>query len=970
MSRSVVEQRWLELGPLFDAAYELEGEDRALFLASVPDTELRLALARMLAEADADSPLDAGSGRLVAALIDIEPGIEGSRLGAWRVGHRVGIGGMASVFLAMRDDGAYEQQAAIKMLRYGIHEAAERERFIRERQILARLDHPHIARLLDGGFTEAGVPWFALEYVDGLPITEWCDAQKLGLDARLRLFSDVCEAVDFAHRHLVVHRDLKPSNILVREDGTLKLLDFGIAKLIEEEGADSTRTGLRFLTPAYAAPEQQDGGTITTATDVYALGVLLHEILTGSRPRWHEDATLIPPSSAVTGPQALHIASARQSQPRTLRRRIGGELDLILAKALRQNPQERYVGAAALAQDLRYHRRGIPISARPASRGYRMTRFIRRHRLGFAVAGALVITLFAGLAATLWQMGEAREEAARANATRDFVLSLFDGITPDESRGRDVTARELLDRSAGRLAETLAEQPKVETELSVALAAAYRQLGDFSRAEDLAERGITRASSAPHRAAALVELANLRRAQGRFEDAESSLRQALPLAPELHGEITLRLADVLSDRGLLDEAREMAERALDANPTDPELQAEALASLGGIHFREGELEPALAALQQALEGQRALHGEQHTRTAAVHHDLGVVLLQKGEVEAATGQFSRALEIRRALLGEAHPDTADSELNLGIALRRQGDTEAAVKHITQAVERQKALLGPGHPAVASGINSLALIALERGDPETALGHFREALDNARATFGPNHPTVATMLNNIAGLERSLGRHTDAEASARAAIESATGSLGEDHYLTAIARMGLGITLLEQGDAPGARRELDNASERLEAALGKTHPDALLARATLALALQADGEPDTAREIAGAALDAGSAAFPDNHFRLGRLRYIAARIEATSGDCDHALPLLEQADIELSAGGAMARTERAWTAALRANCLREAGAAAGSSEALALARERIEALPFVPQGLTGLLQDTDPTPENAPPDPQPE
>ncbi len=954
---SAIERRWLELAPLFDAVFELEGEDRALFLASIPDVELRQALEQMLNDAVADSPLDAGSGVLAAALIDVDPGIEGNHLGPWRVERLIGSGGMASVFLAERDDGAYTQQAAIKILRYGLHEARERDRFVRERQILARLEHPHIARLLDGGFTEAGVPWFVLEYVDGLPITTWCDQQRLDLDARLDLFDTVCTTVDFAHRNLVVHRDLKPSNILVRSDGSLKLLDFGIAKLLVDDPDDATRTGMHLLTPAYAAPEQHDGGTITTATDVYALGVLLHELLTGSRPRWHEDASLMPPANVITGPEAIDIASSRRSQSKALRRRLSGELGLIVTKALNADPQARYVSAATLVQDIRYHRHGIPISARPASRAYRLTRFVRRHRIGLAAITAIVLALLAGLGATAWQMQEARNEAARANATRDFVLSLFDGVNPDESQGRDVSARELLDRSSERFAETLAAQPRVEAELSIALAGAYRQLGDLARADDLAQRGLARATSPQRQVDALMELGTIHRLQGRFDEAEQVLRQALPLLPERQPAIHLLLANVLSDRGQFDEARSMAESARRATDDDGDLRVRALATLGGIQFRQGELEPALATLTEALALQRSLHGDRHTQAATIEHDLGVVLLQTGQIDAAIEHFQQALETRHALLGEVHPDTADSEFNLGVALRRHGDAAQASERIAHAVELQKHLLGPHHPAVANGLNSLALIAYEQGDLELAATRFQTALDVARLSFGPNHPTVATMLNNLAGIERSLGRYPAAEADARAAIEAAAASLGEDHYLTAIARLGLGIGLLEQGQASAAHRELDTVWQSLRAALGESHPDTLLAQAMLALALQADDEPDHALERAHAALEAGLAAFPDDRFRLGRLHYITARLEAATDHCENALPLLQQAEADLPAGGARARLELAWTAALQAQCLAEADDPQ-AAEIQALAVERTQALPFQPSGLTRLLTTTSP------------
>lgn len=953
MNDAIIERRWLELAPLFDAAFDLDGEDRALFLASIPDAELREGLEQLLAQAERGYLLDEGSGRLAAALIEADPGIDGSHLGPWRVGALIGSGGMSSVFLAERDDGAYAQQAAIKILRHGVHEVAERARFVQERQILARLDHPDIARLIDGGFTDAGVPWFALEYVDGLPITDWCDRQRLDVDARLVLLDRACAAVDYAHRNLVVHRDLKPSNILVRSDGSLKLLDFGIAKLLDQDADDATRTGGRLLTPAYAAPEQAQGGPITTATDAFALGVLLHELLTGSRPRWREDATLIAPASLITGPQASAIAQSRGCETRALRRRLGGELDSIVSKALQVDPARRYAGAAELAQDLRNSRIGLPVSARPASRSYRMARFVRRHRAGLAAGTIVMLALVLGLGAALWQMREARSEADRANAARDFVLAMFQGVTPDESKGREVSARELLDRSTGRLSEALASQPRLESELSVALAGGYRQLGDYARATVLAQRGLDHAMDAPSRSAAWIELARNLAAQGRYDEAEKNLRTALELAPSQEGSIRLRLAEVLSERGQLDEAGALCERALQAAPEGSDLAIDALAALGGIRFRAGKLEEAESTLRHALDFQIAQHGELHTRSAALRHDLGVVLLQKGQLAPAALLFAQALSTRQSLLGTEHPDVADSEFNLGIALRRQGQTSEAVERISHAVELQKKLLGMKHPAVASGLNSHALLATEQGRIDEAIGHFEEALAVARAALGPTHPTVATTLNNLAGTQRSAGRYDEAEASSRAGIEAATASLGPDHYLVSVLRLGLGLTQMERGDSATALAALRQAHAELAKALGENHPDALLARGVFALVLHAEGHEEEARAESRAALEAGIAAFPDDRFRIGRLRLMAARITALQGDCAGALPELEQAESELGSSGTPARPERAWTAAVQAWCLERTGAADASS-ARERALERIHALPFVPASLAALLE----------------
>jgi serine/threonine-protein kinase len=949
---TLIEQRWAELVPLFDHAGTLDDAARRCFVDRIGDAQLRVALEALLAGAQSGGALDTDSGHYAARLLDPVPGLEGRRLGAWRVGHAIGSGGMATVFAATRADGAFDQQVAIKILRHGLHDAYERERFMRERALLARLEHPGIARVLDGGLTEEGVPWFALEYVDGQAVTRHCDAQRLDVDARLRLFEGLCAAVDHAHRNLIVHRDLKPSNVLVTRNGTFKLLDFGIAKLLDAgERDDDTRTGLRRLTPAYAAPEQVSGGTVTTATDVYALGVLLHELLTGVRPQRRDDGSLRTPSTLVTGEGAKSIAAARATTPQHLRRRLAGELDLILAKSLATDPVQRYAGAAALADDLARHRTGLPVLARPDAAGYRMRKFVGRHRRSLGVAAVLLLSLLAGVAATLWQARAARLEASRADAARDFVLSLFNGVTPDEARGRSVSARELLDRGATRLAETLHEQPQLHAELASQLGAAYRQLGAYDRSVELSEQARDAADGDEQRARALFELGRTRAAQGAVEDAERILREALAIAAEpLRSDVRLRLAEVASERGDKS-ALAMAEQALgDARAeASPDSTSRALMVVGGIHFHESRLDQAAAVLTEALALRRVRWGETHTLTAQAEHDLGVIVLQQGETAAAVTLFEQALATRRALLGAEHPDVADSQFNLGTALRRQGDNQRAATLITGAVTMQRKLLGNAHPLVANGLNSLALLAYGQGDTATAIDRLGEALVVARAAYGHHHPSVVAMLNNLAAMQRSAGRYADAEATARDAVTVAMAGPGKTHYLTGVARLGLGSVLAERGELAAAVLELRAAHALLVAALGAEHQDTLLAQAALADALREDGRLDEAQTNAVAALAAAPRAYPAGHPRLGKLRLVAARVTAARGDCATALPELVIAADELAKGGAAMRGDLAWATLERARCLRLQGDAATADALQAEARRSVAALPHAPPAL---------------------
>jgi serine/threonine-protein kinase len=938
-----LERRWRELAPLFDHAFELDDAAREAFVESIDDAELREALRMLLAGSGHDSPVDAGSGRYAAELVGI--GLEGRRIGPWRVGRAIGAGGMATVFAARREDGAYDQQVAIKILRHGLYDPYERERFVRERAILARLEHPHIARLLDGGLTAEGVPWFALEYVDGEAVTAWCDARRLDLDARLALFGDICAAVAYAQRNLVVHRDLKPSNILVDRDGQLKLLDFGIARLLDDDAGDeATHTAARRLTPTHAAPEQRDGAAITTATDVYALGVLLHELCTGQRPQWRDDASLRAAELAPDG----RAAQARSTDLHTLRRRLRGELGLVIGKALRADPFERYASAAEFADELRRLAEGKPIRARADSRAYRLAKFARRHRLALAVGSAFSLAILAGAGATAWQSRVARAQAARADAVRDFVLALFGGITPDESKGRVVSARELVDRGAARLGETLAREPEVEVSLATALATAYRQLGDFAHAASFAERALSAAPDAPSRAPALVERGRIRAAQGDFDAAERDLRDALASAPasDRNG-VRQRLADVLAERGQLDEALGIATDAL-SQAHMPDERERALAALGGIHFRRGKLDDAASELGEALALARADHGEVHTRTASIEHDLGVVVLQQGDAKAAAALFEQALATRRTLLGAAHPDIADSEFNLGTALRRMGERERAAELIGDALAMQRALLGEQHPAVANSLNSLAILAYEQGDLQTAITRLREALKVASAVYGKGHATAITMRNNLAGMLRADGQLDAAETEARGAVGDARAALGERHYLSGVAQLGLGSVLADRGEFDAAITELAQAREVLVKALGDKHPDAVMAAVALADAERESGHLDAASRDADAALATATEAFPAGHPRLGKARLAVARVAMARGDCSAAAIAFALAADELAKGGASMRADLAAAQLGQAQCLSRAGDPQAGAR-MEQARATIAALPHVPAAL---------------------
>jgi serine/threonine-protein kinase len=762
---------WRRVEAVFSEAADLPTEARPAFLDGAcrtpdgaPDTDLRRKVEGLL---DADAP--------AAAFFDTPPPKRLERVGAWRLVDRVGRGGMGEVWRAERADGRYEQTAAVKLVRAGLAPRLE-ARFLAERQILARLDHPAIGRLLDGGVAEDGRPWLAMEFVEGEPITAYCDGHKLPVDDRLELFRSVCDAVQSAHRKLVVHRDLKPSNVLVTaspEGPRVKLLDFGIAKLLAEGDAAAVETGadLRMMTPEYAAPEQVAEGDITTATDVYALGVLLYELLTGRRPHAEaggrhaiQQAILetepLRPSDAVTHATTGHPAtrppseqtgagSLRATSPERLRRRLRGDLDRIVMKALRKEPERRYESAAALGADVRRHLRGLPIEARPHTVGYRASRFARRHRAGVAVA-ALSFVLVLGAA------GVALREADRASAERDravrattLLTDLLGDVDPDETGGRQVAAVDLLDRTSARLRSGLRDDPWTRASVEAAVGKVYGNLGLFDRAEAL-QRDALRirvelgGAGHPEALESAADLATLLTQSSRYAEGEAVLDHALARGVEALGPSAPAVSVVrramglnLVHQGRFADAEPHLRRALadverKLGPDHVET-AHAHAAMGALLRRQGRLTEAEAAYQRAAGLYRAHYGPESARLGSVLNELGVVVKNQGDYLRGQTYYRQALGIFEETYGETHPETALAQGNLALVYKDRalltGD-EALLQRAAPLLDRSlttfRRLHGDDHLRVAHTEAHLGMLALAEGDAVAAEGWFRRSL----------------------------------------------------------------------------------------------------------------------------------------------------------------------------------------------------------------------------------------------------
>ena len=783
----VTGERWRTVNRLLDLALDHALDERAAFLdrECVGDAGLRAVVERMLRACDdsngflEEEPAAMYAAPVVAASLDADrtqasPMGDGVRIGPYRIVSEAGHGGMGVVYLAERADEQYDSRVALKLMRGGASAMADEHlarRFREERQILATLEHPGIARLLDGGVTGDGVPWFAMEYVEGTAIDRHCDAHALTIDERLTLFCDVCDAVAFAHRHLVVHRDLKPSNILVTERREVKLLDFGIAKLLarmdgDADDAPQTQTAVRALTPEYASPEQIRGDRIATASDVYSLGVILYELLTGRRPYTptshapHEieravlDAPVEPPSAVA---------------PPRLRRALRGDLDAIVLAAMRKEPERRYASVDRLAGDLRRYLLRQPVMARRDSRVYRARKFIQRHRAGVVAASLAAAALVAFSIVTGVQSARLRAQSERITVERDrarqvstFLVDLFRSADPFAGAGPRTTVREVLDSAAARIDGDLREQPEVRTELLRVMALSYLNLGLTAEARVLLERATaipvsssipdqTLGSGEPPAIGARHALAKVLQETGEYAAAESLYREVLDwrrrwLSPGNRnvGQSLSTLATVVAAQGRHAEAealaREALSRARGLRDADPHAISQSLNNLGNVLFRRGAHVAAESVHREAHALRRRTLGDDNAETANSLVNVANALVGQRRFAEADSLFRTALAVKRARLGPGHVDVATDEAAHARLLTLRGEHEQAEQLYRRAIDTHRRSRPDGHPRTATAILGLGQLLLDRGDPGAAEPYLRDALRSYRAALPPTHPDV--------------------------------------------------------------------------------------------------------------------------------------------------------------------------------------------------------------------------------------
>ena len=739
--------QWRRVQDLVSATLDLPETDRGRFLENVCGTnsKLRSQIEGLVSSYEqADSLIEQAVESSAFEAFSSKSPQEGDRIGAYQITGIIGHGGMGTVFCARRIDEQFRHDVAIKVVCGGFGVTSEvMARFRAERQILATLTHVNIARLLDGGITDSGLPYLVMEYVEGTTIDRFVADQNPGVRDRLALFQQVCAAVQYAHQNLIVHRDIKPANVMITREGTPKLLDFGIAKLLRPDAlgqtALQTRPADRLMTPEYASPEQIRGEAVTTATDVYGLGVLLYELLTGKQPFRVKNLSPAGLERLICDTPPERPSSARLGTGPVPLEGVSGDLDNIVLKAMHKDPKCRYHSAAELSEDIGRYLRGFPVIARPDSWRYRSSKFVRRHKLATLAGIGFVVTtasLSIGLAI---QASRAKHEAQAAAAVAGFLGALFENFSPDKTQGRSASPREILDRDSEQVSSQFAGQPLVKARLLGILASTFYRLGALDRAELLAN-------------------------------------QAYGIQARLIG-------------------------------PDSEAAAESLRTLAAIASDRGDFDRSFKTYEKVFRIFTNTKGLNSTETAEVITDIGLLRWMVGDFKGAEQRDREAVAIWTKLKGPSDPHTLTSKSNLETTLADEGDYASAEALAREVLAARLRVLGPNHPAVAESLSNLAVVLERTNHLEEAQRMTGQALTLSRRVLGPEHPQIATILNGMDRISRKLGQYDDAERYGEEAVAMSTKLAGPHSLATAAFQNQLGSTMLAKGDFVRARELLE-------------------------------------------------------------------------------------------------------------------------------------------------------------------
>jgi len=908
------------LRELFEAAAALPVPARAAFLDEhCRDAAVRARVERMLTADERGDALFTGGARAAVAAIgdaDVAAALPpGSRVGPFELVALLGEGGSSTVFHARREFEGVQQQVALKVLRRGLYAPEAQRQFRRERQALAQLRHPGIARLIEGGVTVDGVAYIALDLIDGKPIVEYAREHLLDLRQRLDLFLQVCRAVEAAHRALIVHRDLKPSNVLVTDEGQVKLLDFGIAKLLDSD--DETHTGMTAFTPAYAAPEQRTGGLITTATDVYALGILLGELVTGQRLTGGSGRT---PSSQITGDEAPGVLPA---PPPLTRRALRGDIDNIVLKAITLEPERRYASAGALADDVERMLDGRPVAAHPPSRWYRARKFVQRHRAGVVATALVLLALIAAFGIAVVQGNAARRAAERADAMRDFMFTAFSEAEPSVPREGPPRITEVVEQAIAKARGDAGMNAGVRTELLTELAAVLRARGRVADAREAIQWNYDQARHAFGEddrltLAAGRELGRCLMLSGDFEGARKLVDALIARTPV--AERAFRAQLLLDSAELATKQHDAARAVRDgedglrlARRGDDDEIAYALSTIGNVQLSANDLGGAAQTYQELLARDERRHGARHVKLATVHAALSRVLRRLGDLDAAEREIRAALDI---------------------------DAETLPKDDWRH---------------ANHLNALTMVLRAKREFPAALESAKEGLRVNRIAFGNDHPEVANDLSNVGMIELRMENYAAAVGPLREALDLAVARYGAERYETAGWRADYGFALAHAGDWSAGEAELRHALDLLERA-PKAKPSDIAATYEKLVRVELDrGEPGQALPLLDR-IEAILATLPaPEAYWTGRAALLRGATLVALRDLQAALPLLRQADSAQRQSADPDAQLRIETSLLLAKAAQMAGDDASAKASFGEASVQFAALRHAPPSLQRLADD---------------
>ena len=860
---------WTEVEELFDAAVDLEAAERAALLdARCPDRPDLRAEVESLVEAHLRAEqLQPSHAEPDPTPIMPSPG-PGSVIGSFRLVEPIGAGGMATVYRAERADGTFEQQVAIKLIATPVSQAGAARRFRVERQILASLGHPNIVGLIDGGITPEGYAYLVMEYVEGKPLDRYCRDRNLPLADRLGLFRSVCSAVHYAHRHAIVHRDLKPANILVTPEGVPKVLDFGVAKLLDESavaGATATGLGVGPMTPNYASPEQLRGLPLTTSSDVYALGVLLYELVAGVRPYETGGKPLDEVMRLVVEaepPRPSATLAVRQSGlPYDPRRTLKGDLDAVILRAMSKAPERRYGSAEELAGDVARYLAGTPVAAREPSFGYVVRKLAARHKAAVVSASVSLVAIVAALILAIWQAriataerDRAQAEAAKAQQVAAFLRTLFSGAYPkNRVPGATLSAQDLLDRGAGRVDQELGGQPDVQASMLALLSSVYTEMGLYQRALPLGERSLALREKlfGPEHgdvAESLHRLGRLKRLQGEFEAAQPLLERAVKIREQRGRPDDPLLAEALSELGTVfwyrgrPEGRVHLERAvaIEERAGGPQL-SRWLTALSNFDLLIGDLDSQQKLLERALEVGVRAEGRPGFLVSVTILNLGEVLRAQEDYGRARPLLEQALEIAVQLYGTEHQATVYNWAELGELYFAMGDHRKAREFLDRSITVGERILGRDHIGLAAPLTYSGRLLLAEGRPKEALPLIERAIRVREKAHGQTNSAIAENLVDIARVTMRLEGIAAGEPILRRALAMQREALVPGHRSLVPTLTSLAEVLSARNEQVEALGLLNEAVQIARARLPPRHSQRLQAEAALERRQAAGSKP---------------------------------------------------------------------------------------------------------------------------------